>query len=127
MPSEVETGDGSPEWSERVALELEWVLESPNTRFELPELKGVDGVLRELAEDLKHVAETQKLTAQQLGGLRATVEDMREASRRIGRKDWVLLGMGAVTAWAIRAAFPPAVVVHAGKLFVHEVAHLFVE
>jgi hypothetical protein len=119
----------SPEWSERDARLLNWLLgpqqkSLPNTPLEPSELKDIDVRLQEL---MRHLTETQKFTAEQLEAMKATLDETRKAGERIGRKDWLLLGIGALTALAISAMFPPATLVHMTKLFIHGVAHLYGE
>jgi hypothetical protein len=126
----VEANRVSPEPSERNERLLEWLLgprrESlPNTLFEPSELKEINVSLEELKKYLTTMLEMQKFRDEQLDAMETTLDAMREASKRIGRKDWLLLGIGAVTALAISAAFPPATVVHFTKLFVHKVGYLF--
>jgi hypothetical protein len=116
-----------PEWSERDARLLKWLLgpqrESlPNTRLERSEVKDIETRLQRLME---YLTETQKLTAEQLEAMKATLDETRKASERLGRKDWLLVGIGALTTLAINVVFPPATVVHVTKLFIHDVAHLF--
>jgi hypothetical protein len=69
----------------------------------------------------------QKPTEERLKAMETTLSEIREASERIGRKDWLLLGIGALIAFAISAMFSPATAVHIAKLFIHQVAHLFDE
>jgi hypothetical protein len=119
----------SPEWSERDERLLNWLLgpqqESlSNTLLEPSELEDIDVRLKEL---MKHLTETQKFTAEQLGVMKATLDETRKAGERIGRKDWLLLGIGALATLAISVVLPPATVVHITKLFIHQVAHLYVE
>lgn len=121
-----------PEWSERDARLLKTLFgprrESvPNTLFGPSELKDIDVRLQELKEQLKETQETLKLTNEQLKAMNTTLDETHEASKRIGRKDWLLLGIGALVTLAISAAFPPATVVSITKLFIHKVGHLFVE
>jgi hypothetical protein len=123
-----DTREGSLEWSERDERLLGWLRgprgESfPNTPFRSSERDDLEVALQNFAE---RITEIQEFAAE-LKAVNATLDQMREDSERIGRKDWLLLGIGAVTALGLNAAFPPAVVVHGTKLFVHGVAHLFGE
>lgn len=67
------------------------------------------------------------LATEQLGLIQTTLDATREESGRIGRKDWLLFGIGTLTTLAISGAFSPAAAVYLAKLFIHEVAHLFGE
>jgi hypothetical protein len=117
------------EWSEADERVLKLLLgderESiPNTLFEPREREDIRDRLQDLKVQLKGM---QEMNVEQLEALTTTISEMREASERIGKKDWLLFAMGAVVAFAISAAFSPATVVFIAKLFVHEVAHLFGE
>jgi hypothetical protein len=125
----------SPEWSVRDASLLKRLLglgrESvPNTPFEPEEREDIRARLQELKEQLKETQDTQELAVKHLEALEKTLKEMREASEaseRIGRKDWALLAIGALTTLVISVALPPAAVVTITKLFIHKVAHLFGE
>ena len=71
--------------------------------------------------------DVREMNVEQLEALTTTISEMREASERIGRKDWALLAIGALTTLVISVALPPAAVVTITKLFIHKVAHLFGE
>lgn len=122
----------SPEWSERDARLLKrlsgpWRESVSNKPFEPAERVDIAARLQELMMQLKETQETQELAVKHLEALEKTLKETREASERMGRKDWAVLAIGAFTTLVISVALPPAMVVIIAKLFIHKVAHLFSE
>ena len=118
-----------PEWSERDERLLKWFLgpehdSISNTLFEPSERRDINERLLKLMTDLE---EKQKLTTDQLKALKTSFDETREASERLGRKDWLMFGMGAFASLLISAVFSPAAVIHFSMRFIHAVGHLFVE
>lgn len=106
----------SSEWSEEEARLLQRIRESvPNTPLEPSEREGIVGQVQAL---LQAFADTQE----RVEAVQKTVDEMRKADERIGRKDLLILGIGAITTLAISAAFPPHTVVQMTKMFIHVVA-----
>jgi hypothetical protein len=102
----------------------------PNTPFKPSEREDIGKRLDELMTEVTKTREELGLATGQLEAMKMMLDETRkasEASERIGRKDWLLLGIGAVASLAISVAFPPAAVVHITGLFIHKVGHLFVE
>src|SRR5690242_4311875 len=72
----------------------------PNTPFEPEEREIIPALLQELKQQLKETQDTQELAVKHLEELEKTLKEIREASEaseRIGRKDWALLAIGALT------------------------------
>lgn len=127
-----EADRGPSEWSEGDERLLKWLVgprsESiPNTLLGPLERSDIDDRFQKLMERLTKTQETLKLTTEQLRMIQTTLDTTRKESSRIGRKDWLLFGIGTLTTLAISGAFSPAAAVYLAKLFIHEVAHLFGE
>jgi hypothetical protein len=53
------------------------------------------------------IVKTQRLSAEQAKALGAAVADLKAASERLGRKDWLLFMYGTIMSVAVSAAFAP--------------------
>jgi hypothetical protein len=71
------------------------------------------------------VREQFGLTAEQIASLEAGVEELKEASRRVGRKDWRLIFYGLFVTMAANDLMPVATVQTIFTVVGHGLAHLF--
>jgi hypothetical protein len=53
------------------------------------------------------VSDTHSLSKAQRHDLKETLDYLVDASVRLGRKDWLVLFMGAILGFVLPAAFPP--------------------
>jgi hypothetical protein len=93
-----------------------------NTLFDPDELAEISRVLRGIKG---RAQELYSLTNDQAERLEASVEEVEEASHRIGRKDWLLLFYGALLNLIISGILPPAVVWHILVSVLQGLGHLF--
>ena len=75
-----------------------------NTPFTLAEQKEIEERLRERA---RYVSLTYSLSGAQIQALDAKLDDLVEASRRVGRKDWLNIFVGTIAVYILTAAVPP--------------------
>jgi hypothetical protein len=77
--------------------------------------------LREIKANLKENAE---LTAE-LSRIEDRLDEAEEASRRIGRKDWLLLFSGTIFTLIVTDCLAPDVAQHILMVALHNLSHLF--
>ena len=77
-----------------------------NRPFSVDELTRIESTLDRLLSEFQ---EQQRLDQAQFSILQIGIEDMKRASTRIGRKDWMLLAIGTLLTIMVPAAFPPDV------------------
>jgi hypothetical protein len=65
------------------------------------------------------------LTDEQLATIDQRLDDARDACRRLGRKDWIMLFYGAVISTAMTDAVPPGVIRIVLSAVLHGIAHIF--
>lgn len=70
------------------------------------------------------VDSTLALTAEQREDVRQRFSEMKDASKRIGKKDWVLLMYGAAFSWML-SGLPPSHVETVLGMIVHAVGSIF--
>ncbi len=75
-----------------------------NTSFSDDERAKIASQLRVIRDELGGRGE---LTAVQLGNIDARLDDAEKASRRLGRKDWLLLFVGSLTSAMLADAIAP--------------------
>jgi hypothetical protein len=95
---------------------------SDNAPFTPAEQTEISERLREIKE---YVKKTYSLTEEQTSRIEARLDEAEAASRRMGRKDWVLLFAGVVFTLIVTDFLPPEVAQHILMMAVHELAHLF--
>jgi len=83
------------------------------------------GISRRLDEIKKLVRERFELTNEQLAVIDQRLDDAEEASKRLGRKDWVMMFYGAVMSTFMTDAVPPTVIQTVLTTMVHGIAHIF--
>jgi len=82
-------------------------------------------ISRRLDEIKQLVRENFDLTSEQLIAVEQRLDDAEEASKRLGRKDWMLMFYGAVMSTFITDAVPPGVIQTVVTTVLHGIAHLF--
>lgn len=124
-----ETGPLLPEWSQGDERLLKWLVKPQDDPFSNKSFNHseLNDIAVRLERFQKKVTKGQDLTNERVKALNATVEEIHKASTRLGRKDWLMLGIGALGSLAISAVFPPATVLHMARLFIHTVAPLYLE
>lgn len=75
-----------------------------NTPFTTSELDKITESFNSLRSD---VSKIQKFTPAQIDLIHRKLEDIKEASQRLGRKDWVNYVAGSLTTLCVSAAFAP--------------------
>jgi hypothetical protein len=104
---------------------MDKVFSSPDNR---PFGSGERQEIRQQLDELRsQVSDLTELTREQNEALRKLVTDARESSERLGRKDWIMAGIGAGTALVITGAVPAGAMVTLGVKAYHALAHLFTE
>lgn len=93
-----------------------------NTPFTVAERHEIAAQLTALAASAQ---ESHTLSESQLQLLHARLAQLRDASTRLGRKDWLAVFVGVMLTLAVTAALPPEVVRDAMESFVQDVKHLF--
>jgi hypothetical protein len=82
-------------------------------------------ISRRLGEIKQLVREKFELTDDQLSAMDHTLDEVEGASKRLGRKDWLLMFYGAMMSVFLTDAVPPTVIQTALSTVVHGIAHLF--
>jgi hypothetical protein len=67
-----------------------------------------DRIARSIEEIKSSMSDRSDVTAEQLGYLSAKLDEMRDASERLGKKDWINYALGTLTGIVITAAFDRA-------------------
>ena len=93
-----------------------------NSPFTQPER---DEIAKQLDEITGYVREHFELRDDQLAALGQTVEELKEASERVGRKDWKLMFYGAFISLGLEHAVQSGVVEAMFRLAVQGLGHLF--
>ena len=98
--------------------------ETGNAPFTAGEQAEIAAQLRQIKE---YVKKTYSLTAEQMSRVEARFDHAEAASRRMGRKDWILLFGGALFTLIVSGVVTPDVVQHILTVAVHSLGHLFGE
>jgi hypothetical protein len=69
--------------------------------------------------------EHHELTAEQGSAFEETLDEVKEAVTRVGRKDWVMLANGALLSLVVNDLVPPHVVQSAFNMLITGIAHIF--
>jgi hypothetical protein len=93
-----------------------------NTSFTAPEQAEISGQIRQVRE---YINTTYKLTAEQLSEVKDRLDHAEQASRRMGRKDWLMLFNGAVFSLVLSDLIPSQAVQHILIMTLHGIGHLF--
>jgi hypothetical protein len=93
-----------------------------NTPFTPNEQAEIAKQLREIKE---YVKKTYSLSSQQMSRVEARLDEAEAATRRIGRKDWLLLFFGVMFTVIVTALLPPEAVQHILTMARDGLDHLF--
>lgn len=96
--------------------------DASNAPFSPNEQSEISGKLDEIK---KLVRGRFELTDEQFAVIDERLDDAEEASKRLGRKDWILMFYGAVTSTFMTDAVPPNVIQTVLTTVVHGIAHIF--
>jgi hypothetical protein len=96
--------------------------ESENSAFSADEQAAISAQLREIKN---YLVEEGSLSEEQMTSVQARLDDAEKASRRIGRKDWVLLFSGAIFSLIITDLITPDVAQHILTTIFQGLGHLF--
>jgi frataxin-like iron-binding protein CyaY len=69
--------------------------------------------------------ENPELAAEQLSTIEQTLDEVKEASTRIGRKDWMMLANGALLSLIVNDVVPAHVVQSVFNMLISGISHLF--
>ena len=95
---------------------------SENTPFTPDEQAEISNQLSEIKASLK---ENSELTAEQVSRIEDRLDEAEEASRRIGRKDWLLLFSGTIFTLIVTDCLTPEIAQHILMVTLHGLSHLF--
>jgi hypothetical protein len=95
---------------------------SNDTPFTGSELDVVSSALRDTQEELRKLVE---ITNQQSDRIKSLSEQLNHSSKRLDRKDWLIMAIGAGSALVIAGVVPSAVMIPIAKSFIHKIDHLF--
>jgi hypothetical protein len=113
-------------WEEmRRRREAVSVIEAPeaeNTQFTEDERRQITA---QIGKVKKHVREQFELTSAQLERIDEKLDEVAEASKRMGRKDWFVFLLGTITALIITATVTAGVGGHILNMVIQGIAHLF--
>jgi hypothetical protein len=93
-----------------------------DSRFTVAEQYQIARQLRIIKESLEQNFE---LSAAQMKRVEERSDEAEEASRRLGRKDWILLFSGAVFSLILTDVITPGAAQHVFTMLIHGVGHLF--
>jgi hypothetical protein len=83
-------------------------------------------IARRLSEIEDYLRDHFELTAGQMSGIEEKLRELAKASKRVGRRDWVLMVEGASVSLIVNAAVPQHVVVQTMLLMIAQgLGHLF--
>lgn len=95
---------------------------SGNTPFTEPERERISMQIREIKV---YITNTYELTGNQLSEVNERLDQIAEASRRLGRKDWLMAFSGAVFSLILSDLIPPQAAQHILMLALQGLGHLF--
>ena len=93
-----------------------------NTVFSGDEQQQIASVLYNMK---KQVKEQFALSSEQVDRVEKSLDELVEASKRMGRKDWVIYFLGAITALVITATVTAGVGEHISVMVIQGLIHLF--
>jgi hypothetical protein len=82
-------------------------------------------IARQLLEIKEYVKKTYSLSSQQWSAIEDRLDEAKEAAKRVGRKDWLLLFYGVMFTVIVTALLPPEAVQHILIAALQGLAHLF--
>lgn len=78
-----------------------------------------------MQEIKNQVREQFALSSEQMERIEERLDEVAEASKRMGRKDWLIYLMGTITALVITATVTGGVGEHILTMVIHALGHLF--
>jgi len=117
-----EIGPGTREWRELARTLAAALRTTSNMAFRPDEVAEVRLELLLMKEE---IARLRELTATQASMIEGLYEQLSKSSERIGRKDWLIMSIGAGTALVIAGLVPSAALLPAAAKAFHTLAHLF--
>jgi hypothetical protein len=93
-----------------------------NTPFSSTEQAEISARIRQTKD---YITSSRELTGDQVAQVEARLDHVEEASRRIGRKDWLMLFNGAIFSLILTDLITPSVAQHIVMLTIHGLGHLF--
>lgn len=96
--------------------------DSGNTPFTEDEQRQISAQLQAIKDQL---TEHSELTSERLERVEETLDEVVEASKRMGRKDWLIYFLGSITSLIITATVVAGVGEHILTMVIHGIAHLF--
>jgi hypothetical protein len=93
-----------------------------SSRFTVAEQYEIASQLRMIKESLQ---KNFDLSSEQMERVQERLDETEEASRRLGRKDWILLFSGAVFSLILTDVITPDVAQHVFTMLLQGVGHLF--
>lgn len=98
-----------------------------NNPFTDAELLAIGANVREAKESIREESFQEKcpLSSEQLSTVDAKLDEILEASHRIGRKDWLLLSIGTLSTLFLSGIISPEAVTHILMMCLHGLGHLF--
>jgi hypothetical protein len=111
--------DGGTEGASFTAQHNEDAENAPFTSTEQAEVSDQIRMIKEYLRD------KYKLSSEQMSRVEDALNHAEEASRRMGRKDWLILFNGAILSLIISDLIPPQAAQSVLKLVIHGIGHLF--
>lgn len=93
-----------------------------NAPFTQDEQQQIAALLQEIK---KQVSEQFELTNEQMAQVNEKLDELSEASTRMGRKDWLIIALGTIAALIITATVLPGIGEHILAMIIHGLGHLF--
>jgi hypothetical protein len=125
--SDIKDYFGTPDLWEEMFAQRELLAEASserleNTPFTTAEQTTISAQLNEIKS---YVKENLSLTREQFAEVEARIDEAEAASRRVGRKDWLLLFLGTTVQLYVTAMVPATTVQHITALVLQGLGHLF--
>jgi hypothetical protein len=95
---------------------------SDNSPFTEDEQRQISAQLQEIKNQIR---EQFELPSEQIEQINARLDRAEEASKRIGRKDWLLLFGGAILNLIVTDTVTPSIAGHIYTMVIQGIAHLF--
>jgi hypothetical protein len=118
---------GTPDYWEEMRSRRELIAnieqaDTDNTPFTENEQRQIVTRLQEIKNQVR---EQFELTGEQMEHIEEQLDEAAEASKRMGRKDWLIYLLGTVTALIITATVTAGVGEHIFSMVIHALGHLF--
>lgn len=123
-------------WGKQIAAKNDWAAsdqaedaftaaqaeETGNSPFSEDERRQIAAQLQAVQ---KYVNEELNLPSEQIARIEEKLDEVAEASKHMGRKDWLVYCLGTITALIITATVAAPVGEHIFTMIIHGLAHLF--